>query len=554
MSANTGKTSKKIPFSKKMGFLGDGSYGDVHTIRLNEDGTVLALKRNFVSEEVSFLGSVVEMDMLNKLKKHPNVITIKSIYTENPVKTNFPRPKMGSGFKLDKIFFGLELGKKDGFSVMVDQRISWNTRKQIIVDLMLGLEQIHGIGIIHRDIKPSNFIQTRNGGVVGGGGNGSGSGVDGGGNKNVGGEGRVNGGKNKNVTGNKIVYKWCDFGMSCYYDSGSVTDPRGVVTHSFRAPEIILGNNNYDFKSDVWSMGCLIIELLSKGHTTFLGNMEVDAKSGKQLIRIILKRLPYTPSESIVRFMDVKNIIDFNYKKTRRSNFKRILNMKKSETLSFGVQDYENVIDLLGKMIVFDPIKRLSITDLLEHPYFDSKRDYIKKTRFETPSLEPTKLKIDFWKTRKQASAFFKKHVLRKNEYWYPLRVCFHALRIYDKFVNYHQETITEPETLTAYKRLCLYLALKMFVSHRHLVPFSVYFKIKVNSSIRKLLSNMELHLISDVLSGQIYEPTLLEVSSRGGNKLTLEKKWKLYDVFGNFKKVSSIRLDDLYKSIENFT
>ena len=531
MSANTSKTSKKIPFSKKMGFLGDGSYGDVHVIKLNKDGTVLALKRNFVSEEVSFLGSVVEMDMLNKLKKHPNVITIKSTYTENPVKTNFPQPKMGSGFKLDKIFFGLELGKKDGFSVMVDQRISWNTRKQIIVDLMLGLEQIHGIGIIHRDIKPSNFIQIRGGG-------GEVNGKSG---------GEVNG-KSGNKT--KIVYKWCDFGMSCYYDAGSVTDPRGVVTHSFRAPEIVLGNDNYDFKSDVWSMGCLIIELLSKGHATFLGNMEVDAKSSKQLIRIILKRLPYTPSESIVRLLDVKNIIDFNYKKTRRSNFKRIINMKKSEISSFGVQDYEHVIDLLGKMIVFDPIKRLSITDLLEHPFFDSKRDYIKKTRFETPSLEPTKLKIDFWKTRKQASTFFKKHVLRKNEYWYPVRVCFHALRIYDKFVNYHQETITEPETLTAYKRLCLYLALKMFVSHRRLVPFSVYFRIKVNSSIRKLLSNMELHLISDVLSGQIYEPTLLEVSSRGENKLTLDQKWKLYDVFGNFKKVSSIGLVDLYKSI----
>jgi serine/threonine protein kinase len=47
-----------------------------------------------------------------------------------------------------------------------------------------------------------------------------------------------------------------------------------VVTLWYRAPEILLGFKNYDIKSDIWSIGCILAELLNKGYPVFPGKDE----------------------------------------------------------------------------------------------------------------------------------------------------------------------------------------------------------------------------------------------------------------------------------------
>ena len=510
MSTNGSKISKKTPYSSKLKFLGDGSYGDVHTIRLNKTGETLALKRNYVNENISFIGSVVEMDILTKFKNYPNIINLKSIYTKNPIKRgNFNTPPNS---RIDHVFFAMELGEKDGFNVMVDGRISLKTRKKIILDLLLGLEQLHLFNIIHRDVKPSNFIQTRD----------------------------DNGVKR---------YKWCDFGMSHYYSAGEIAETKGIVTCSFRPPEIILGNKNYDFKSDVWSMGCLIIELLSKGQKTFLGKYDVEGTKNKILIKYILKRLCYEPDEETIKRMDVNNLIDFNYKNNRRTNIKRIIGLKKTDITNFNKESgsYEQLLDLISRMLIFDPKKRLNITEVLDHPYFNSNKILIINNRL---MCAPKPIFVYLFKNtiRKSTAYIIKDNKIIDNDRWYPERVTFHALRIFDRFLYYNRDNLPRNKDMGLYQQVCIYLALKLFVAHRILTTFADFFKIKLSSGLKKLLIRMELHIISDVMCSNLYEPTLLEIADFQGDQLTKKQKWKLYELYVSLNQTGKIDLRQLYK------
>ena len=49
-----------------------------------------------------------------------------------------------------------------------------------------------------------------------------------------------------------------------------------MVTLWYRAPEILLGNGNYDYKADIWSIGCIFAEFLNKGFPLLPGKNELN--------------------------------------------------------------------------------------------------------------------------------------------------------------------------------------------------------------------------------------------------------------------------------------
>lgn len=84
-----------------------------------------------------------------------------------------------------------------------------------------GIEYLHKNGIVHRDLKSANILLNDN-----------------------------------------LELVICDFGLARHYNEGSMT-PK-LVTLWYRAPEILLGGVNYDYKVDIWSLGCIFCELLLK--------------------------------------------------------------------------------------------------------------------------------------------------------------------------------------------------------------------------------------------------------------------------------------------------
>lgn len=103
---------------------------------------------------------------------------------------------------------------------------------------------LHSAELLHRDLKPSNVLLNSD-----------------------------------------CVLKICDFGLA----RSLVNDKEGsdvvlteeVATRWYRAPEVLLGSQNYDKSADVWSIGCIMAEMLS-GKPFFPGNSTLN-----QLERIV---------------------------------------------------------------------------------------------------------------------------------------------------------------------------------------------------------------------------------------------------------------------------
>ena len=95
--------------------------------------------------------------------------------------------------------------------------------KKYIRQIFNGLNNMHKLGIAHRDLKPENILLKD-------------------------GEVRI-----------------CDVGSSKILDqSRDHMNTPYVVSRYYRAPELILACNKYDFSIDVWAVGCILFELLTK--------------------------------------------------------------------------------------------------------------------------------------------------------------------------------------------------------------------------------------------------------------------------------------------------
>jgi len=125
-----------------------------------------------------------------------------------------------------------------------------------------------------------------------------------------------------------------------------------VATRWYRAPEIMLSFANYATAIDVWSVGCILAELLG-GKPIFKGRDYVD-----QLNQIL--HYLGTPSEDTLRRVG----------SPRAQDYIRSLPIKAKIPLqTLYPQANPPALDLLAKLLCFDPAKRISCEDALNHPY-----------------------------------------------------------------------------------------------------------------------------------------------------------------------------------------
>lgn len=144
--------------------------------------------------------------------------------------------------------------------------------------------------------------------------------------------------------------KICDFGMARTRSSEMTPC---VITLWYRPPEVLLGSVNYTKSADIWSLGCILLEMLKK-IPIFKSDTEVE------MLNLISELCGSINDESLP---GASNLPLFT--KYRISEGKRRILEKFS---SFGA----NVADLADKMLVLDPSKRLTVTECLEHPFFTS--------------------------------------------------------------------------------------------------------------------------------------------------------------------------------------
>jgi kinase len=133
-----------------------------------------------------------------------------------------------------------------------------------------------------------------------------------------------------------------------------------ICSRYYRAPELIFGATNYSQSIDVWSLGCVIAELLL-GQPLFPGDSGVD-----QLVEII--KILGTPNREQIHSMN-HNYHEFKFPQIKAADLTEILAKNRP-----GTQNMKHAADLINKLLRYSPESRLKPLAALSHEFFDELR------------------------------------------------------------------------------------------------------------------------------------------------------------------------------------
>uniref|UniRef100_A0A7N0UWT6 cyclin-dependent kinase n=1 Tax=Kalanchoe fedtschenkoi TaxID=63787 RepID=A0A7N0UWT6_KALFE len=305
-SVNMLQGCRSVDEFERLNKIDEGTYGVVYRARDKKSGEIVALKKvKMEKEREGFpLTSLREINILLSFH-HPSVVDVKEVVV---------------GSSLDSIFMVMEYMDHDlkGLMETMKQPYSQSEVKCLMLQLLDGVKYLHDNWVLHRDMKTSNILLN-----------------------------------------NRGELKICDFGLSRQYGSPLKPYTQLVVTLWYRAPELLLGAKQYSTAIDMWSLGCIMAELLSK-KPLFDGKTEFE-----QLDKIF--RTLGTPSEAIWPGYSKLPGVKVNFVKHQYN-----LLRKKFPATSFTGSPVlsDTGFDLLNKLLTYDPDKRITAEAALNHDWF----------------------------------------------------------------------------------------------------------------------------------------------------------------------------------------
>lgn len=151
-----------------------------------------------------------------------------------------------------------------------------------------------------------------------------------------------------------LVLKLCDFGSAKKLVKNE-SNVSYICSRFYRAPELIFGATEYTTAIDMWSVGCVLAEMVV-GTPLFTGENAVD-----QLVEII--KVLGTPSKSEILDMN-KHCTDFNFPIVQKQLWQDIL-----------VDASAELLDFIAKLLTYSPAERLDPLSALSHSFFDELRE-----------------------------------------------------------------------------------------------------------------------------------------------------------------------------------
>ena len=294
---------KKGTFSI-LSIIGHGTFGVVYRAKEEKTGEIFAIKRVFQDKKYKNR----ELEILKELN-HPNVINLKHYFYTKTEKEG-KEPEIFLNCVMD--YFPQTLSRILSVNFQSRKQLDPFIAKLYAYQMMLSLKYLHSKGIAHRDIKPQNILVE--------------------------------------PKTNKI--KVCDFGSAKKLIQGQKSISY-ICSRFYRAPELIFGATDYTNQIDVWSMGCVISELVL-GRPMFPG-----ATTSDQLVEII--RILGTPTKDDICSMN-PHFKDHKFPDVKPIPFEKLF---KNRIIP------EHFLDLLSKLLVYNPQIRLTPEKALEHAYFD---------------------------------------------------------------------------------------------------------------------------------------------------------------------------------------
>ncbi|KEG10813.1 putative protein kinase [Trypanosoma grayi] len=280
--------------------LGEGTYGVVYKAKELATGQIVAFKRMIVSSEDEGVPATAirEVCLLKELR-HKNIVCFHDVL--------FEPPKMTLIFEYCECDLKKYMERNRGSVI--------REAPQILKQMLLGLRYMHRRSVVHRDLKPENVLININR-VGRGANNGSTATVRGDGAPVAIPQGLSNGanpahnaGSNRGASvdhnnkdnnnnddgrkpadnasgdgsgndGTQLVVKLGDYGLARVENIPVKKYSHDVVSLWYRSPDVIMGSALYGFAVDMWSIGCIFVEMFT-GKPLLSGRTDVD-----QLVRI----------------------------------------------------------------------------------------------------------------------------------------------------------------------------------------------------------------------------------------------------------------------------
>ncbi|XP_056264133.1 mitogen-activated protein kinase 3 [Pseudoliparis swirei] len=295
------------PRYTNLSYIGEGAYGMVCSANDNVSTQRVAIKKISPFEHQTYCQRTLREIKILLRFHHENIIGINDILRARNIDS------------MRDVYIVQTLMETDLYKLLKTQRLSNDHVCYFLYQILRGLKYIHSANVLHRDLKPSNLLI--------------------------------------NTT---CDLKICDFGLARIADpehdhTGFLTEY--VATRWYRAPEIMLNSKGYSKSIDIWSVGCILAEMLSN-RPIFPGKHYLD-----QLNHIL--GVLGSPSQD-----DLNCIINM-----KARNYLQSLPHKPRIPWETLYKADSKALDLLGRMLTFNPEKRISVEEALAHPYLEQYYD-----------------------------------------------------------------------------------------------------------------------------------------------------------------------------------